>query len=96
MRRSASTQTPVVVWEGMSDLHRPCMRLIHRAWLSCSEKDAATLCRTIVKVVGHCHSLGVMHRCGHWLGAKHLSARSWVTMSDTDDVPHSPLARKSP
>ncbi len=30
--------------------------------LLCSEKDAATMCRTIVKVVGHCHSLGVMHR----------------------------------
>ena len=27
-----------------------------------SEKDAATMCRTIVKVVGHCHSLKVMHR----------------------------------
>jgi len=27
-----------------------------------SEKDAATLIRTIVKVVAHCHSLGVIHR----------------------------------
>jgi len=27
-----------------------------------SEKDAAYMCRTIVKVIGHCHSLGVMHR----------------------------------
>ena len=28
----------------------------------CSEKDAAFVIRTIVKVVGHCHSLSVMHR----------------------------------
>ena len=27
-----------------------------------SEKDAAELVRTIVKVVAHCHSLGVIHR----------------------------------
>lgn len=27
-----------------------------------SEKDAANLCRTIVSVVAHCHSMGVMHR----------------------------------
>jgi hypothetical protein len=27
-----------------------------------SEKDAATLMRTIVSVVAHCHSLGVIHR----------------------------------
>ena len=27
-----------------------------------SEKDAAVMCRTIVKVIGHCHSLGVIHR----------------------------------
>ena len=29
-----------------------------------SEADAAAMCRTIVKVVAHCHSLGVIHRCG--------------------------------
>lgn len=28
----------------------------------CSEKDAAYMCRSILKVVGHCHSLGVIHR----------------------------------
>ena len=39
-----------------------CAWLTRRLWLPRSEKDAATLCRTIVKVVGHCHSLGVMHR----------------------------------
>ena len=27
-----------------------------------SEKDAAALIRTIVSVVAHCHSMGVMHR----------------------------------
>ncbi len=27
-----------------------------------SEKDAATLIRTVVSVVAHCHNLGVMHR----------------------------------
>lgn len=30
-----------------------------------SEKDAAALIRTMVSVVAHCHSLGVMHR---WVG----------------------------
>lgn len=28
------------------------------------EKDAAALIRTIVSVVAHCHSLGVIHRHG--------------------------------
>lgn len=28
-----------------------------------SEKDAARICRTIVKVVAHCHKMGVIHRC---------------------------------
>ena len=28
----------------------------------CREKDAAALIRTIVSVVAHCHSLGVIHR----------------------------------
>ena len=30
----------------------------------CREKTAAYMIRTIVKVVAHCHSLGVIHRCG--------------------------------
>jgi hypothetical protein len=30
------------------------------AW--CSEADAAEMCRNIVMVVAHCHSLGVVHR----------------------------------
>lgn len=29
---------------------------------SYSEKDAATLMRTIVSVVAHCHDMGVIHR----------------------------------
>lgn len=37
-------------------------RLDKAAGRLCSEKDAAVMCRTIVKVIGHCHSLGVMHR----------------------------------
>ena len=28
----------------------------------CREKTAAAMIRTIVQVVAHCHSLGVMHR----------------------------------
>lgn len=31
---------------------------------SYSEKDAAAMCRTIVKVVAHCHRMGIIHRCG--------------------------------
>lgn len=30
---------------------------------SYSEKDAAAMCRTIVKVVAHCHRMGIIHRC---------------------------------
>ena len=30
---------------------------------ACSEKDAAQMVRTMLKVVAHCHSLGVIHRC---------------------------------
>lgn len=29
---------------------------------SYSEKDAAAMCRTIVKVVAHCHRMGIIHR----------------------------------
>lgn len=27
-----------------------------------TEKDAAAMCRTIVKVVAHCHRMGIIHR----------------------------------
>lgn len=39
---------------------------------SYSEKDAAALVRDIVRVVAHCHSMGVIHRCvgGQWGGAR--------------------------
>ena len=36
-----------------------------------SEKDAAALIRDIVRVVAHCHHMGVIHRCalvGGWVG----------------------------
>lgn len=32
---------------------------------SYSEKDAAAMCRTIVKVVAHCHRMGIIHRYVH-------------------------------
>lgn len=39
-----------------------------------SEKDAAELIRTIVSVVAHCHSLGVIHRrappAAHFFGRR--------------------------
>lgn len=42
---------------------------------SYSEKDAATLIRDMVRVVAHCHGLGVMHRCVAGLPA--LQGRVW-------------------
>ena len=33
-----------------------------KGYVGCREKDAAAMVRTIVSVVAHCHSLGVMHR----------------------------------
>ena len=39
-----------------------------------SEKDAAALIRDIVRVVAHCHHMGVIHRCvlgaGGWVVGK--------------------------
>lgn len=47
-------------------LHQACKQsqifVMRVSVLHCSEKDAAELVRTIVKVVAHCHSLGVIHR----------------------------------
>jgi len=44
-----------------------------------SEKDAAGMCRTIVKVIGHCHSLGVMHR--------DLKPENFLLAGPEDDAP---------
>lgn len=44
-----------------------------------SEKDAATMVRTMVKVVGHCHALGVIHR--------DLKPENFLLVNQSEDSP---------